>query len=325
MATIRKRGDRQWEVRVRRKGWPVQCQTFETRARAEGWGRQIEAEMDRGSFVPTALSDRTTLGEALERYASEITSAKKGAVQEQCRIAHWKCHPFAARAMSSIRGHDVAAYRDARLKTVSPSTVRLELALLSHVFTIARKEWGFGGLINPVQDVRLPAKSRERDRRLAAGEEERLLSAAAMYRELPEIIILALETAMRRSELMGLAWGQVDLRKRIAHLVDSKNGSARLVPLSSRALSVLSRRPRHIDGRVFTLSMNFVTVGFTRACKRADIKGLRFHDLRHEAVSRLFEKGLNPMQVATISGHKTLQMLKRYTHLRAEDLVTLLG
>lgn len=77
MATIRTRGDRQWEVRVRRKGWPVQCQTFETRARAEGWGRQAEAEMDWGSFVPTALSDRTTLDEALARYASEITSAKK--------------------------------------------------------------------------------------------------------------------------------------------------------------------------------------------------------------------------------------------------------
>ena len=240
--------------------------------------------MDRGSFVPRVLSDRTTLGEALERYASEITSVKKGAAQEQCRIEQWKHHSFAVRVMSSIRGHDVATYRDTRLKAVSQSTVRLELALLSHVFTIARKEWGFGGLVNPVQDVRLPAKSRERDRCLAAGEEERLLSAATMYRELPEIIIMALETGMRRSELMGLAWGQVDLRKRIAHLVDSKNGSARLVPLSSRALSVLSHLPRHIDGRVFTLTVNFVTVGFTRVCQRADIKGLRFHDLRHEAV-----------------------------------------
>ncbi|BBF65303.1 site-specific integrase [Acidithiobacillus sp. 'AMD consortium'] len=106
---------------------------------------------------------------------------------------------------------------------------------------------------------------------------------------------------------------------------DSKTGDPRRVPLSSRALAVLDALPRRMDGEVWGVRADSITQAFARACHRAGIEDLRFHDLRHEATSRFFEKGLNPMQVAAITGHKTLQMLKRYTHLRAEDLAKILG
>jgi Phage integrase family. len=117
----------------------------------------------------------------------------------------------------------------------------------------------------------------------------------------------------------------VDLKKRTAHLPKTKNGEARTMPLSSRAVATLENLPRNLDGRVFGTTYEGIHQAFVRACRRAGIADLRFHDLRHEATSRLFEKGFNPMEVSAITGHKTLQMLKRYTHLRAEDLAKRMG
>lgn len=123
----------------------------------------------------------------------------------------------------------------------------------------------------------------------------------------------------------GLQWSDIDLKKHTAHLPKTKNGDARTVPLSSRAIQVLQELPRLLDGRAFGTTYEGIHQGFVRAWKRAGIEDLRFHDLRHEATSRFFEKGLREMQVAAIIGHKTLQMLKRYNHLKAEDLAKLLG
>lgn len=329
MATIRKRpgpaGRTVWQAQIIRTGYPRQYRTFDIKTEAVSWARQMEGEMDRGLFVSRREAESTTLSEALDRYSREVTSRKKGVIQEMCRIEHWKAQSLAKRYLATIRSADIAKFRDERLEEVSPATVRLELALISHLFTIARKEWGMTDLRNPVQDVKLPSKARSRERRLMPDEETRLLNAAQAYREMPEIITVAVETGMRRGEIMELRWTDVDLVRRVAYLRETKSGEARDVPLSTRAMGVLRSLPRQIDGRVFGLTRNFVSTGFARVCKVAGIEGLRFHDLRHEATSRLFEKGLNPMEVSTITGHKTLQMLKRYTHLRAEDLVALLG
>jgi integrase len=131
---------------------------------------------------------------------------------------------------------------------------------------------------------------------------------------------------MRRGELLSVEWVNVDLNKRTALLPITKNGESRGVLLSSRALSVLRSLPPSTTGRVFgELTADALKLSFRRAVARAGITGLRFHDLRHEATSRLFEKGLNVMKVASVTGHKTLQMLKRYTHLNAVDLAARLG
>jgi integrase len=159
-------------------------------------------------------------------------------------------------------------------------------------------------------------------------EETRLLTACREARNpfLLPIVHLALETAMRQDELVSLRWEHIDLNRQIAHLPDTKNGEARTVPLSSAAIRVLRSLPRSLHGQVFPgLTTEAVKRAYIRAVRRAEIEDLRFHDLRHEATTRLFEKGLNIMEVASITGHKDLRMLRRHTHLKAEDLARKLG
>ena len=333
MATFRKRGSYRWQAQVRKKGYPLQTKTFETKAAAEAWARATEHEMDQGLFVSRAEAESTTLGELLQRYLAEITPSKKGAGPESARIRLLLRHPLANRYVAGIRGVDIARYRDERLQKVSSATVKRDLVIVSHLFETARKEWGIQ-VHNPVRDIKLPPHSRARDRRLQPGfggeegEEKRLLAACSEARNpyLLSVVRLALETAMRQGELVALRWENVDLTRRIAHLPDTKNGEARTVPLSSTSVEVLRALPRSLHGEVFPgLTAEAVKRAFARATRRAGIEGLHFHDLRHEATTRLFERGLNIMEVATITGHKDLRMLRRYTHLKAEDLAKKLG
>lgn len=177
------------------------------------------------------------------------------------------------------------------------------------------------GLTNPVKSIRMPSPPAGRDRRLQPGELDKLLES--LSEEMGQVVRFALETAMRRGELYEMTWDMVDLKKRTVTLPDTKNGQKRIVPLSSVAVTILNERltTRRIDGKVWGIGLDSISQDFAKACQKAEISGLHFHDLRHEATSRLFEKGFDPMEVKTITGHKTLQMLARYTHLRAEDLV----
>ena len=325
MATFRKRSG-SWQALVKKKGFGQIGRTFDTKGEAEAWAKIIEAEMVRGVYFSRKEAEATTLSEALDRYEREISSIKKGCLQEKKRIRAWKLHPLAKRFLATIQGKDIAAWRDARIKSgSSANTVRLDLAVISHLFEIARKEWGMEGLTNPVKAIRMPSPPAGRDRRLQPGELEKLLESTS--EEMNQVICFALETAMRRGELAGMTWDMVDLKKRTVTLPDTKNGQKRIVPLSSVAVTILKDRlsTRRIDGEVWNIGLDAISQNFANACQKAGISGLHFHDLRHEATSRLFEKGLNPMQVSAISGHKTLQMLKRYTHLKAEELAELLN
>jgi integrase len=188
-------------------------------------------------------------------------------------------------------------------------------------------DWGIalpGGL--PTVQVRKPAKPRGRDRRVTETEIRRILDVTESA-ELRTIVILAVETGMRRNELASIVWNEIDLKKQTAHLARTKTDVPRTVPLSKTAIKALKDFGIKDEGRVFSLQAESMSQAFERACEshRANIANLRFHDLRHEATSRLFEKGLNVMEVAAITGHKTLEMLKRYTHLKAEDLAKKLG
>ena len=283
--------------------------------------------MDKGVFVSRAEAESTTLKELLDRYLAEITPGKKGAAPEATRMRAFMRHPLAQRFVAGIRGVDIARFRDERLQKVSSATVKRDLVLLGHVFEVARKEWGIH-VHNPVRDIKLPSDNRPRDRRLQAGEDARLLDAcqAARNPRLLPIVQLALETAMRQGELIRLRWEHIDLNRRTAHLPDTKNGESRTVPLSTTAVEVLRVLPRSLLGQVFPgVTTEAIKRAYIRAVRRAGIEYLRFHDLRHEATTRLFEKGLNIMEVASITGHKDLRMLRRYTHLKAEDLARKLG
>jgi len=371
MATFRKRGPYQWEAQIRRRGYPAQSKTFETKADAEAWANMIESEMSRGVWVSRGEAEATTLYEALTRYEAEVVPMKKGAVQEESVLRACKAEGLAKRPLATIRSVDVAQLRDRWLKDYKPATVLRRLAVLSHVFSIARKEWGMEGLSNPVELVRKPQPNNARTRRIAAadpnadvpseddaesergtqdGELERVV-AASRSALLPSIIWLAVETAMRRGEIVALRWKHIDLKRRVAHLPYTKNGSARDIPLSSRAVGVLralkdarddgpgeERNGEEADtGPVFEIRSDAVTRAFLRAvgrarklyveeCKTAGLRpdgrfltDLRFHDLRHEATSRL--ASIFPMHELTkITGHKDPRMLMRYYHPRAEDL-----
>ncbi len=325
MATLTKRKDGQWQAKIRRRGYPLVSKTFGTKAKAERWARIIEKEMDDDLFVSRIEAESTTLKEALQRYLDEITPTKKGVRQESDRIKVWMEHDLACRYLANLRGADFAQYRNQKVKDgANPSTIRNQLNIISHLFNIARKEWGMESLGNPIQNIRMPKMPAGRDRRLQEGEEVLLLESSDY--PMKQLIVLALETGMRLGEITGMQWQNINLKKSTAVLQETKNGERRVVPLSSRARETISTLPRHINGYLFpATSSSSVSHRFATLCRRNNIRGLRFHDLRHEATSRLFEKGLDMMEVASITGHKTLHMLRRYTHLKAEDLARKLG
>ncbi|QXH37884.1 tyrosine-type recombinase/integrase [Pseudomonas sessilinigenes] len=272
-----------------------------------------------------------TLAEGLQRYQEKVSVLKKGYVQETYRLAQLKRSALAAKTMREIKSPDIAEYRDLRLgqtnprtgRLISSSTVRLEMSLLSNVFDVGRIEWGVCES-NPVEKVRKPKAPPGRDRRLTPREERRILRYCHGHptHELYSIVLLAIESAMRQGELLNLRWEHVNLRSRIAHLPDTKNGSKRDVPLSIKARDALIRLGVKTSGRIFNYTNNGLKSAWRIMVLRLEIPDLHFHDLRHEACSRLFELGtLDVMEIAAISGHKSLAMLKRYTHLKATNLV----
>ncbi len=328
MASVRKHGDK-WQARVQRKGQSSLAKSFNNKADALKWARNVESQVDLGVLAPKQTMPR--LMPVVERYVEEVTPLKKGESQERYRANQFRKTKLADMTIDKITGEVVSQYRDARLKEVSPNTVRLELAFLSVVFEQCRKEWGLP-VTNPVKQIRMPKPGNPRQRRLEAGEEDALLQACresgAHY--LQTFVILAIETGMRFGELASVTWENLNLDKRTIYLPDTKNGSPRTVPLSTRALNAIQTQPRSIDGRLFSAKPGSIRSAFLIALSKAQgtqpdskefLRGLRFHDLRHEAVTRLFEKGLNPIEVGMVSGHKTLSMLQRYTHLRSEELV----
>lgn len=323
MATIIKRGDR-WQARIRRKGFPTLSESFARRFDADAWARKVEGELERGIWRDSREAESTSLLELLDRYEAEKTAPKRGRVQELSVLAALKDERIAGRSLASIRSQDIAALRDAWQKVgYKPATIRRRLSVLSHAFEVARKEWGMEGLINPVRLISLPTVRNARDRRVS-GDELDAICGASRSPDLVFLIRLAVETAMRRGELVDLQWAHIDLERRVAHLPDTKNGDARDVPLTTAAVELLRGLERRADGRVFGMRADSVTQAFDRACKKAAVDDLRFHDLRHEGTSRLAEK-LQLHELAKVTGHRDMRMVARYYHPRAEDLARKLG
>ena len=318
--------------------------------------------MVKGVYVDRAQSAKELFDKSLSRYLAEVVPTKKPATQETDRYCAVPLRAYFGKySLAAISPDLVADYRDKRLatliqrkdratgklrpvldvatgkpKTLSANTVRLELALLGHLFNIAMREWGLGLVRNPVSSIRKPSPGQGRDRRLSEDEEARLKQAlnAQSNPMLKWIFEIALETGMRSGEITGLRIRHVDLKRRVVRLADTKNNSARTVPLSLQAAKTFAialenpTRPTDCDlvffgepGRDGKRRPYTFNKTWNELKKKLGLHDLHFHDLRHEAVSRLVEGGLSDQEVAAISGHKSMQMLRRYTHLRAEDLV----
>ncbi len=327
MASFKKR-DGGIQVSIRRKGYRPIYKTFddtyEGEIEAHQWAEDIELKIKHGRHIDQDNSGQISLRDALDRYMREVTPRKKGHKRERNRILSLCEIPLTDRAMTDVTSMLLAQYRDEMLADgYSPSTVNNNLAILSQCYTIAITEWGIA-TNNPVKGLRRPQPKDERERRLREGEEDAILSTLGS--PYSEMIVILLETAMRRGELFKLKWDDVKLREKYLILRDTKNGSSRSVPLSSRAIAAFKSLPRNISGKVFAQHPDTLSHYFANACKANGIEGLRVHDLRHEATSRLFEMGVfNVMEIASITGHKDLKMLKRYTHLEAATLAQKLG
>ena len=327
MATFRNRGGK-WQARVQTKGHVALSKTFINKIDAERWAKQIEVERQKGSYTNLVLAERTAFAEIIERYITEVLPTMRGGKADYIRLKALARRPIAKLNMAALTPQKIAQHRDERLKEVAPATVIRELSYFSSIITYARKEWGIN-INNPVALVARPKNPQGRSCILDASETNALFEALKPTGRrsiwmLP-LVRLALETAMRRSELLGLRWEHIDLGRRTIFLQLTKNGTSRTVPLSTHAIQILTEMPRNIDGRVFPITHEVVSQAFNRARKQAGIKDVRFHDLRHMAITKLAEKLPNLIELSAVSGHKSLAMLKRYYHPNPELLAEKLG
>ncbi|MEI8154721.1 MAG: site-specific integrase [Hyphomicrobiales bacterium] len=322
MATIRKRGGK-YQVQVRRQGVGSTSKSFHTLKDAETWARQTEIQADRHDLPSDRkVLTQITLGQLVTRYRDTVSIKKRGYEVERIRLNALLLHPMCRRSLSELTGAHFAAYRDERLREVKPATLKRQLGPIHNLFEIARDEWGIPLRENPLAKLQLNAPDDRRERRLRPGELDRLIAASGCCRNplTGRIILFALETAMRRGEILNVRTDDIDAERYTLLIPTTKNGQPRIIPLTTKALALLL----DVDGDseiIFPISANAFRLSWERVKRRAKIENLHFHDLRHEAISRFFEKGLSTPEVALISGHRDMRMLFRYAHANRERVL----
>lgn len=322
MASIRKRNGK-WQVQIRRQGYKPIARSFNKRTDAEEWARHKEVQADRRELLPAKdAMAQYRVRDVLERYRKEITPYKKSKVQEDITIQFLLRQRFADLTFDVLNKTHIAEFRDMRLKTVKPATFTREIAVLQHALEIASREWGLPIRGNPVKQIKKPRINNARSRRLSTDEQSKLIEGtkSCLNPWIRPMILFALHTGMRQSEIINLQWQEIDLGKRVLHIPVTKNGHSRTIPLTHEAIATLSTLSNPRSGNVFDLTIGSFRQSWKRLIKRTGIEDLHFHDLRHEAISRFFERGLSVPEVALISGHRDYRMLFRYTHLKAEDV-----
>lgn len=336
MANIEKRstqnGQTTYRVKVRLKGFPIQSATFERLTDARKWAQQTEAAIREGRHFKTTEAKKHTLGEAIDRYLQYVMPTKPKS--EYCQIGQirWWKDSLGAYTLSDITPALIAQHRDKLAegsiindKKVlrSPATVNRYLAALSHIYTIAVKEWGWVEE-NPLSKVTKMKEPRGRVRFLSDDERIKLLAVCKKSESpfLYPVVVLALSTGARRMEILGLSWQDVDLTRGVIILHETKNGERRILPLAGHALELIKQHSkiRQLNCDLVFPGKNLkkpvdIRTPWETALKRAEITDFRFHDLRHSAASYLAMNGASLAEIAEILGHKTLQMVKRYSHL----------
>jgi integrase len=337
MASIRKRvrsdGTTSYRVDVRLKGFPPQRATFKRLTDAKKWGGQTEAAIREGRYFKTTEARKHTVADAITRYKDSVLPAKRDGKKQEAQLDWWadEIGPY---TLADVSPALLGESRDKLAQERAPATVVRYLAALSHVFTIAVREWGWLE-DNPMRKVRKPKEPRGRVRFLSEdeinangeeieGERTRLLNACKKSSNtyLHTIVVLALSTGMRQGEILNLRWPDVDLNTGRIILHETKNGERRVVPLLGRARELLKElsKVRRLDTDLLFPGRNpekpvFIRTPWLEAVKDAGIDDLKFHDLRHSAASYMLMSGASLGEIAELLGHKTLQMVKRYSHL----------
>ena len=317
MATIRKR-DGKYQVQIRRQSQLPISKTFLQRADAVEWARHMEVKADRGELpAPVRQLGGYTLRHVIEQYRNEVTSKKRSKSTETYILNAFLRQPLANLTLLDVTPAHFSTYRDKRLKLVKPGTVNRELSIIKHALDIAKREWGIPLHVNPLADVKKLKVRNARNRRLSDDELSRLQESIGESRNLylMPLIRFALATGMRRGEILMMRWDEIDLVRRTLHIPITKNGHPRTIPLSATALVILNELlamgGSNQSGQVFPVTSNAAKLSWQRLVHRAGIHDLHFHDLRHEAISHFFERGLSVPEVALISGHRDYQMLFR--------------
>lgn len=296
--------------------------TFTAKADAVTWARLQEHTIEVGG-LPLRMCRGLTLASLLDRYETEVIPLKRTDSTERNMLSVLRRHPMSQKALNLLTAEDVADFRDKRLQAVRPATVVRHLRVLRHALRIAQDEWGWSVPLAEVRKVRLPQVLLRHTDRVSDNEIGKLICAteAQSNPHISMAIKLALATGMRRGELLNLSWHDVDVTSRRALVRMSKNGRSRIVPLTTEACHLLEGGG---SGSVLPISQNCLRMGFDRARRKAGTS-FRFHDLRHEAISRLFEAGLTVPEVQLVSGHRTLSQLGRYSHPDVERIARVLG
>jgi integrase len=325
-----------FQLRVRRKGVKVQFITFDTKEEAEQARLKIESDLSVSIIRDYAKATQVSLRDIMVRYRDEVVPTHKGAEIERGRINRiLNTEAFVDKKLAALFTEDLQDFINDRLTEVAPATVDRDLDVLSQVIRYSADVWKIAAVENPFTGLKRPKYFNERDRRLGTMlvdgeevEEETALLAAARADEnqyIEPAIILALETAARRGELLSILKSDVNIEQRYALLRETKNGRSRKVPLTTRALQVVTALMKECvsdDEPLLKLTANALKIAFfRRVVPLSGVRDIHFHDLRHESISRLAESGLFQLiELQAISGHRDTRMLLRYAHLCSGNL-----
>ena len=323
MASIRKRQDK-YQAQIRINGQST-SKTFTSLANAKSWARRMETKAEL-SHLPKKKYQPSSFNEVFQRYLREVTPLKKNTSVEPIIIRLLMRSEWAKKPLSQLTRRDLCSYRDQRLQEIKVTSLHRQFCIIKHAARIAEEEWGWDANSSAIKTIRLKTEPPSTVRRISQDDINLLLDAAAASRNhlMQPLITLALETGMRRGELLSFRWTDVEFERLQISLQKTKSGYPRRIPITNTAeiaLLNLFSMTEDREGVVFDMSANAVRLAFGRIRQRCGLTGVRFHDLRHEAISRLFEKGLTMPEVASISGHRSLSQLMRYSHADTLALV----
>jgi integrase len=335
MAMIEKRkgkeGTISYRARVRVKGRPTQSKTFARLTDAKRWAAKTESDLRDGKHFPGHEAQKHTFSDLVERYIAEVLPHKKPKLAyEQTTQLKWWSRELGAYRLSELTPAIIIEARSKLIKEEtprgglrSPASANRYLSALSHAYNIAVDEWEWCDE-SPVRRVKKFREPRGRTRFLSMEELKALLATCRKSKctYLPLVVTLAVSTGMRQGEILGLTWDTVNLKEGYLVLLETKNGTQRRVPLHGEALELFKQhnKVRRIDSPLVFPGTNpkkpkDIRSAFEYARDQAKLEDFRFHDLRHSAASYLAMSGATTRDIAEVLGHKTLQMVKRYSHL----------
>ena len=321
MATITKRKSGKWTAEVRTHKKYI-SKTFLKKANASNWAKEIEYQLDREQYEDFSESVRITLGELITRYRDEITPTKKGAKEEKYKLNFILRNKIVKCRVLSLKTKQILEFKNDIKETRAASTVNKYIHYIYTIWETARVQWDIAlPSRNPASLVKKEKVTDKIDRILTPEEYQDLLVACSKSNLafLPEIVEFAYITAMRFGEITKLETKDINFEKSTALLLDTKNGESRLVPLTDRALEICNKF--RFREKLFDINRDKFRHYFEQACHRANVKKFRFHDLRACAITNLFLRGWSIAEVSVVSGHKTWSELKRYTRIKASDLI----